>query len=185
MSDKFENALALIRSGTLSRSALLTMRDNAESLRGSGDGRAQEIIDAINTQAVPVLEREYVFMGYCEGADIENRSDEEWVKNGVCKFRYVESEPQLKRFCDICAGDTIILKKREKFGETMLISYFGKVTHAADAKITNLPYLLVDWKKPAEELIVPLMGCNATVNVRSLDLVEKEMPKDFWEWLAS
>ena len=36
---------------------------------------------------------------------------------------------------------------------------------------------------PEEFFTVPLMGCNATVNPRSIESVETDMPEDFWEWL--
>ena len=50
-------------------------------------------------------------------------------------------------------------------------------------RITKKIYFRVDWRVPKEFLIVPLMGCNSTVNPRSIENVEREMHEDFWAWL--
>ncbi|NVJ99920.1 MAG: hypothetical protein HWE12_00120 [Oceanospirillaceae bacterium] len=77
----------------------------------------------------------------------------------------------------------MILKKHEEFGKTMRIYSHGKVKAAKTSRI-ELPYLPVDLITPEEFLELPLMGCNTTVDVRSIKRVEDEMPEEFWEWLG-
>jgi len=174
-----------IRAGGYSRSELLRLRDNAEREARRGNPTAPLIVEAINTTAVPELQREYVFMGFCPGADFENRQDELWIKEGICKFDFIESESQMKRFSKIMSGDTMILKKRHKFGKTMHLYGHGKVKELKNRKVDGLRYLLVDWSNQKEILEVPLMGCNSTVDVRTLDVVDQKMHVDFWRWLGS
>ena len=185
MDYKFDTTIHKIQNDELTRTEMFQIRENAKALLLKGEVRAQEVIDAINLKAVPELEAYYVFMGFCPGADLENRLDDKWTEEGICEFNFIQSETQLKQFCEIHTGDTMILKKRETFGETQNLSYHGKVTGVSDSKVTGLRYLRVDWKKPSKFLIVPLMGCNATVNLRKLEVVERDLPKEFWGWLAS
>jgi hypothetical protein len=61
----------------------------------------------------------------------------------------------------------------------------GNVKRVIQAKASGKQYLRVDWIKPEIELEVPLMGCNSTVDVRSIEVVEGSMPAEFWDWLKS
>ena len=180
-----EAIIAKIKAGGLSRLEMLRLRQNAEPKAKNGDLIAEAIIEAIDTTAVPKLEAEYVFMGFCPGADFESRRDLEWFEKGICTFDYVQSEVQMRRFSKIMSGDTIILKKREAFGKTMRLFGHGIVTARRDRKIEGLRYLMVDWSKQRELLEVPLLGCNSTVDIRSLGVVESKLHSDFWKWLGS
>ena len=174
-----------IINGTMSRVDRLKIYENAKSLRDAGRDvdRALRIIEAIDTISVPPLQAEYVFMGFCPGASLENRQDELWFADGICEFDWVSDPIQMKRFYEIQVGDTIIAKKRERFGETMMISAHGKVIKREESQRTGKRYFRVDWRVPRDFLIVPLIGCNSTVNTRTIEFVERTMPIDFWEWL--
>ena len=163
---------------------MLTIRDHARDLLNKGFEDALFLINLINETAVPELEAEYVFLGYCPGGDLERRLDDIWIADGICKFDFIESKHQHKLFNRIKKPDTIILKKRQEFGSTMRIHAFGKVNKVEESDMTALTYLRVDWIKPRDFLEVPLMGCNSTVNSRTLKQVEDAMPKDFWAWMA-
>lgn len=180
-----EAIIAKIKASGLSRVEMLRLRQNAEPKAKNGDVIAEAIIEAIDTTAVPKLEAEYVFMGFCPGADFENRRDLEWFEKGICTFDYVQSEVQMRRFSKIMSGDTIILKKRESFGKTMRLFGHGVVTARRDRKIDGLRYLTVNWSQQREILEVPLMACNSTVDIRSLGVVEAKLHPDFWKWLGS
>lgn len=178
-------AIERVRNGKHSRAELVKIRDNAEAALAKGTSDAQFLIDAVNATPVAELHREYVFMGFCPDADFSNRQDEIWMAEGFCKFDFLESEHQYRRFCAIHAGDVIILKKREKFGETMRLFGHGIVNRIVPANATELQYLRVDWVRPAAEIEVPLMGCNSTVDVRSIEVVESSMSAEFWDWMRS
>ena len=180
-----EKIIQKIKDGTISRADRLKLYKNAKSYfqRGVLENNPEEILILIETISVPPLQQQYVFMGYCPGALLENRQDDIWIADGFCEFNWVTNEKQLSDFYDIMVGDTIILKKRETFGKTMKISGHGKITERVESRKTNKLYFRVDWRVPEEFLIVPLMGCNATVNPRSIESVETDMPEDFWEWL--
>jgi len=180
-----QKIIAKIKDGSMSRSERLQLYINAKSYfqRGILKDNPQEILELIETISIPPLQQEYVFMGYCPGASLENRRDDIWIRDGICEFDWIDNERQLRDFYQIMVGDTIILKKRETFGRTMKISAHGKITQRVESRKTNKPYFRVDWRVPYEFLIVPLLGCNATVNPRKLDAVEKAMPEDFWRWL--
>ena len=47
----------------------------------------------------------------------------------------------------------------------------------------NTRYFEMDWSAQEQEIEVPLMGCNSTVDVKSMLEVEKQMPDNFWQWL--
>lgn len=171
--------------GEFSRTDRVKVFKNAErALKENRDvERAKKIIHAYKSIEVPKLQAEYVFMGFCPGATLENRQDELWYTDGICMFDWVSDPIQMQRFYNIQAGDIIVTKKREKFGETMMLSGHGKVRLLEESDITGKRYLRVDWIVPDEFLIVPLMGCHSTVNARSLEMVEDRMPEEFWEWL--
>lgn len=177
-----DGAMESVRSGNLSRTDLLRMKTNAEA-RLNENPRIEELLELISKTAVPSLEAEYVFMGYCPGADLSRRKDTEWIAGGFITFEFIESDRQHKQFNGIHPPDKIILKKREEFGETMLIHAYGEVTESAISKSTGLTYHRVNWKIKDEPIIVPLLGCNATVNIRSITQVDEGMTPEFWDWL--
>ena len=180
-----EITIEKIKNGTISRPDRLKVYKNAKSYfqRGILKDDPEEVMLLIETISVPPLQEQYVFMGYCPNASLENRQDDIWIADGICEFNWVSSEKQLNDFYEIMVGDTIILKKRETFGKTMKISAHGKIIKREESRINKKLYFRVDWRVPKEFLIVPLMGCNATVNPRSIEHVDAEMSEDFWEWL--
>jgi hypothetical protein len=183
MSD--DTVIQSIINGTMSRVQRLRIYENAKKSLAAGKNieRAERILHAIDTVSVPPLQAEYVFMGFCPGASLENRQDELWYADGICEFDWVSNPIQMRRFYDIQVGDTIITKKRERFGETMMISGHGEVIKRETSNRTGKRYFRVNWRVPKDFLIVPLIGCNSTVNTRTLKFVEETMPPDFWEWL--
>jgi hypothetical protein len=174
-----------ILNGSIPRSERLQIYENAKDQirKGLNAEIAREVMHVIDTTAVPPLQAEYVFMGYCPDAKLENRQDDIWIKDGICEYNWVSDAKQLSKFDQIMVGDTIILKKREIFGETMKIHAHGKITKRETSDITKKIYFRVDWRVPKEFLIVPLMACNSTVNPRSIENVERAMHEDFWAWL--
>lgn len=177
---KYRRILDNISSGKFGRAELVRLRKNAESLVAKGDMEASEVIKAID-EAVPT-DTSIVFMGFCPGASFENRLDIEWKEKGVCTFIFLESEVQLERFNDIWPGDLIVLKKRHEFGETMRLYGHGRA-RAVRYDENGHRYLEMDWSTQESVLEVPLMGCNSTVDVRSMEQVAKEMPQAFFDWL--
>lgn len=177
---KYQKQLERLKSGEMTRSDLAVMKRNAEALVKKGDADAAEILSEINYSKPS---DDYIlFMGFCPGADFTQRLDIGWKKEGFCRFDYLESEAQLNRWNTICAGDLVILKKREKFGETMKLYGFGRVKRIAYDQ-DNTRYFDMDWSTQESEIEVPLMGCNSTVDVKSMNEVEKHMPPSFWAWL--
>ena len=174
-----------IKNGKFTRAELLKVRTNAESKANKGDGKALEVIDIINSTAVPPLQAEYIFMGFCPDTTIESRQDTYWKEKGICNFEFIQSTHQLKRFCDIMTGDTIILKKIHDFGHSMWLYGHGKVVRVGERRNDGIPYCVMDWSKQEQILEVPLMGCNSTVDVRTLEVVDRELHPDFWKWLGS
>ena len=177
---KHQKAIDRIRSGGYSRAELVKLRSNAESMYKKGDSDAEIVMDEID-KASP-MDKTIVFMGFCPGADFDNRLDIEWREKGVCTFIFHESEQQVERFENIWPGDLVVLKKREKFGKTMLLYGHGRVTGVKNDQEQNR-YLEMSWSSQQEIIEVPLMGCNATVDVRSIEQVEAEMPPKFYAWL--
>ena len=96
----------------------------------------------------------------------------------------MESEVQLERFCRICTGDLVVLKKREVFGVSMKLYGYGRVTKVCYDE-ENIRYLEVDWSEQDAIIEVPLMGCNSTVDIKSMADVEAEMPDQFFEWIGT
>jgi hypothetical protein len=74
-------------------------------------------------------------------------------------------------------------KKRHKFGKTMLVSGHGRVTGLRRDE-EGRRYLEMAWAPQEEVLEVPLMGCNSTIDVRSIDAGEAQMPGAFFDWLG-
>jgi len=77
----------------------------------------------------------------------------------------------------------VILKKREKFGKTMKLYGHGRV-EAISIDATEHRYLKMNWSKQNEVIEVPLMACNSTVDIKSMEQVEAQMPKEFFGWLG-
>lgn len=175
-----EKIINNIRNGVFSRAELLRIRSNAEDILKKGDDTVKLVIEEIDF-ANPV-DKKIIFMGFCPDADIGNRLDIEWKRQGICTFIFLESEGQLARFNDIWGGDLIVLKKRQQFGKTMRLYGHGRVS-GVNYDNENNRYLEVKWS-PQEEIIeVPLMGCNSTVDVKTIEQVEAEMPSEFYSWL--
>ena len=177
---KYDKTIARIRSGSMSREALVKLRRNAERLLKEGDLEAKLVLDELDS-GKPSDER-YIFMGFCPGATTENRLDTEWKEKGICTFVFFESERQLHSFHDIFPGDLIVLKKRQKFGKTMRLYGHGRATSWAFDSDNN-QYLIMDWSAQDEVIEVPLMGCNSTVDVKTRETVEGAMPEEFYKWL--
>lgn len=176
---RYEKVLSRIRSGEMSRADLTGLRDNAIQKLAAGDADAQAIISEINI-AKP-KDQYILFMGFCPGADFNERLDTEWKAKGICRFDYLESTHQLERFSSICVGDLVILKKREQFGKTMKLYGHGRVT-GVGYDDDSIRFLKVDWSSQDEVIEVPLMGCNSTVDIKNIEVVESEMPEEFYRW---
>lgn len=178
---KHAKVLEKVRAGGYSRADLAKLRENAETQLAKGDADVAEVISAIDG-ATP-SDREIIFMGFCPAADFANRLDIEWKARGVCTFTFWESEHQRDRFEAIRPGDLIVLKKRQQFGKTMLVSGHGRVTGVRRDEQGHR-YLLMDWAAQEAVLEVPLMGCNSTIDVKKIDAVETQMPEEFFAWLG-
>jgi hypothetical protein len=179
---KYQKPIDKINSGTMSRDDLCRLKRNAEEKLAQGDTAAADVLSAIKF-AKPA-DTYVLFMGFCPDADFNNRLDVEWKEKGVCRFDYLESEPQAERFNTICAGDLVILKKREVFGKTMKLFGHGRVKSFAFDE-NNIRYLVMDWSEQEEIIEVPLMACNSTVDIKSIEAVEDEMPDEFYQWLKT
>lgn len=176
-----EKTLERIRQNNYSRAELSRIRANAEAKLLEGNRDAELIITAIN-QAKPTDDF-IVFMGFCLGGSLDNRLDIEWKDKGICTFHYLESQGQLDDFNSILVGDLIVLKKRHQFGKTMQLHGHGRVTGIQHDTAGNR-FLQMGWSDQNDIIEVPLMGCNATVDIRTMDKVEAEMPEAFWDWLG-
>ena len=178
---RYKKQIDKIRSGKMTRDSLGKLKKNAEAKLAQGDFDVKLVIDEID-KAVPA-DQYILFMGFCPDADVDNRLDTEWKEKGICCFDWEESEHQMNRFHTICAGDLVILKKREVFGKTMKLYGYGRVKSVAyDDK--NMRYLVMDWSDQSQVIEVPLMACNSTVDIKSIKQVEEAMPEDFWQWLG-
>ena len=129
------------------------------------------------------FKNQIIFFGFCPGADFSKRLDARWKQLGICEFQYFESKIQVKRFATIDIGDLIVLKKRQVIGKTMRVYGYGLVTGITKDDKGNR-VLKVDWSSQEQVIEVPLMGCNATIDIRDIDKVRAEMPDAFFEWLA-
>jgi len=183
--EQFEQLAGKIRLGRMSRNEMHVTRENQRRLLMLGYPAAQLVIDAINETAVPKIEAEYAFLGFCPGGNFDNRLDTFWLTAGICKFDNIKSQRQLHRFSHIHKGDTIILKKMLQWGVSMELFAYGEVLEVRDAKASQLIYFHVDWHEHDQYLIVPAMAARSTVDVRSLAKVEATMPLEFWDWLSA
>ena len=145
-----------------------------------GDLDAHFVVDAIE-QATPT-DQYIVFMGFRPGANFENRLDMGWRCDGICTFIFHESPQQVERFANIHVGDLVVLKKRHQFAKTMQLYGHGRVTGIRQDSESHR-YLTMNWSTQERVIEVPLMGCNSTVHIRSVEAVEAEMPDAFYEWL--
>lgn len=148
----------------------------------SGDFEAKLVIDEIDAAAP--LDTNIVFMGFCPSADFNNRMDTAWKEKGICTFVHLDSEHQLERFNNIWTGDLIVLKKRHEFGKSMRLYGHGRVA-GVKYDLKGNRYLEMNWADQDQVIEVPLMGCNSTVDVRTIEQVYAEMPKYFYDWLGS
>ncbi|BBP00341.1 hypothetical protein [Sulfuriferula nivalis] len=178
---KYQKIIDKVKSGTMSRDDLDKLKQNAEEKVAKGDLDAQAVILAI--QIAKPSDSYILFMGFCPNAEFENRLDIEWKDKGICRFDYLESESQLERFNTIRTGDLVILKKIQQFGKTMRLFGHGRVKSIAYDE-NNIRYLVMDWSDQAEIIEVPLMGCNSTVDIKSMKAVYDEMPDEFYSWLG-
>lgn len=178
---KHKAIIEKIRSGGYLRSELIKLHFNAQAMQKKGSADAAEILMELGV-ATP-FDKAIIFMGFCPGADFARRLDTEWKQQGICEYKWRDSKPQLDRFREIWPGDRIVLKKREQFGKTMCLYGHGRVTgvnHDADGDRN----LLMDWSDQNQVIEVPLMGCNSTVEVRTIEQVEEAMPAAFFDWLG-
>ena len=180
----FAERAAQVRAGKFSRKQMRSIREKAEKMVEDGDMRAQLVIDAVNQTAVPKLEKQYEFLGFCTDGTINSRLDGFWMEAGICKFDNIKNKIQTKQFTDIETGDTIILKKVLDWGVSIELVAYGEVLSRVPSAKTGLPYFHVDWHEHDEYLIVPSMGSLSTVDIRSTEMVEGTMEQDFWDWLS-
>lgn len=175
---KYQAQLDKIATRQYSRAELAKLRVNAAAKVKAGDLEAKIVLEAID-QASPA-DDQVVFMGFCPGASLANRLDIEWRRDGICTFIY--SPPQVERFNSISPGDLIVLKKRQTFGKTMQLFGHGRVS-GIDHDPEGNRFLRMNWAAQSRVIEVPLMGCNSTVDTRSIAQVEAEMPEEFYVWL--
>jgi hypothetical protein len=142
---------------------------------------AKIIVDAI-AEAIP-SDTYIVFMGFCPDADFENRLDVDWKEKGVCTFEFLSDDRQKAAFYSILVNDLIILKKNAIFGKTMKLYGCGRVKSIEHNEKYGR-YLVMDWSKKEEIIEVPSLACTSTVNIiKTIEEVEKYMPKEFFNWL--
>lgn len=178
---RYATAIARISSGKLSRNELQQLSRNAKSKLAAGDENAESVLAAISQASC--IDTEYIFFGFCPDANIDQRQDLVWRAAKHCTFDFFESQTQTDRFQRICRDDLIILKKRQDFGVTMRLYGHGRALSSARLE-NGLAVIDVDWSPQNNVIEVPLMGCNSTIDVRSLNtLQDKDMPDEFFDWL--
>ncbi len=180
-----EEKLEKLKNGIFTRGEMLQLRDSASKLAQKGNVIAQAVVDIIHNKELPTHEVAYLFMGFCPGATFRNRKDEYWIREGICKFDFLEDYSQMKKFTTVLKGDFVILKKNKEFGRTMELFGHGRVLEVCRRKSDELTYLRVDWSDQKQILEVPAMGCTKTVNIRPFEKVKARMHPDFWRWLGS
>lgn len=178
---KHQKSIDKIRRGDYTRAELIQLRKNVEQKILQGDQEAQAILQEID-RTTP-SDKYIVFMGFCPGADFDNRLDIGWREQGVCTFVFHESDQQSERFDSIWPGDLIVLKKRHRFGETMQLFGYGRVV-GFKYDPDGHRVLQMDWSDQQEIIELPLMGCNSTVDIRTIEQVEAQMPTGFFDWLG-
>ncbi len=118
------------------------------------------------------------FIGFCPGADFGRRRDGRWWKLGICEFDYDGSPIQTRQFASIRVGDRVILKKNQVRSKSVRLFGHGEVT-GIDFTPEGRRLLRVRWHPDDSVIEVPLLGCNATVNVRNLAVMLEKMPEEF------
>jgi hypothetical protein len=184
MRPQTEKLIQRIRAGEIRRADLVIYEANARQKRNDQD--AIFLLEAI-AQARP-KDLYYVFMGFCPNADMNNRRDIEWRKQGRCTMEKWDgwSARQLADYESIKVGDLIVLKKRQKIGVSMRLFGYGRVTginYEPGADFLDR-YLEVAWSNQSAVIEVPLLGCNATINLLDVDDVNRRMPAEFIDWLG-
>jgi hypothetical protein len=178
---KYDDVITRIRKSKFSRAELMRLRVNAKAKFDAGDSDAVFVLNEIDVTTP--ADTHIVFMGFCPGANFEERLDFEWKNKGICTFDYLESEHQLERFRNIFPGDLLVLKKRHEFGKSMRLYGHGRAI-GVKYDMDNNRYLEMAWSKQDSVIEVPLMGCNSTVDVRTIEQVADQMPEDFYDWLG-
>lgn len=180
---RYAKTVARIQSGLMSRDELQQLGRNARAKADAGDHDAEEVLRALVNAAC--VDTEYVFLGFCPDAQFEKRQDLAWRQSGLCSFDFFEDKAQTARFRRIVAGDLIVLKKRHEFGKTMRLYGHGRARSTARMQ-GGVLLIDVQWSLQAEVIEVPLLGCNTTVDVRSLEVLRSQgMPPGFFEWLKT
>lgn len=179
---KYKRQIDKIHARGYSRDELNELRKKAQPLAAKGDDDARALLREID-HAGP-SDTYVVFMGFCPGADLGNRLDTEWRRKSICTFVFYDSVQQSERFAEIRVGDLVILKKRHQFGKTMQLFGHGRVT-GIDYDPEGHRFLKMNWSPEERVIEVPLMGCNSTVDVRTIEQVEGEMPDEFFTWLET
>ena len=176
-----------LRSGTVSRASLAGYEKNAAMAVSQGKPWPQDVLEALR-QAKP-QDLYYAFIAFCPNADVNSRVDGIWREQGICSIDLWEA-PRSKRqaadFMGIKVGDLVIMKKNQMYGATMHLCGHGRVTgiRGATNPGTVDHVLIMDWSPQITEIEVPAMGCTATVNLRDVDRVVREMPAEFHSWLG-
>jgi hypothetical protein len=176
-----------LRSGTVSRAAIAAYETNAARARSLGRPWPQDVLDALR-QAKP-RDLYHVFMGFCPNANINERLDNEWREQSICTMNLWDGpsgERQAADFMNIKVDDLVILKKNQELGITMRLYGHGRVTGIRQSTDPTLAdhILIMDWSQQAAVIEVPAMACTATVNLRDVDCVDREMPPEFHQWLG-
>jgi hypothetical protein len=181
MTNKYHKTIGSIKASKFSRAELARIRTKVIAGVERGDRDSQDLLDALDSASPP--DEQYVFMGFCPGASFDNRLDIEWKAKGICTFILWESEQQSDRFQAISPGDLIILKKRQKSGESMQLFGFGRVKRLRTDEVGHR-HLEMDWSTQDRIIEVPLMACNSTIDVRTTEKVLAALPQEFFEWMA-
>lgn len=177
---KYQMTLDQIRAGRLSSADLQTLRERAVQRVAEGDADSRAIVQALDSAVAK--DSGIVFMGFCPSGNLANRLDSHWKQQGICTFDYDESVDQMNLFRSICTGDLIVLKKSEEFGRTMSLHGHGRVT-SAEMGPDGRWLLRVDWSSAVQfDGLVPMMGCQSTVNLRAMETVEGALPAGFFDW---
>ncbi len=179
---KYQNVVDRIQAGKLTRDELREVRQKALVQQNAGDEDASTVVLAID--GAVARDSGILFMGFCPGAELKNRLDIAWKEQGVCTFNHDKDPKQVNTFMNICAGDLVVLKIAEQFGKTMALHGHGRVA-ALKTGADGRRYLEMVWSDQAHILSgVPMMACQSTVNLRSMEKVEAAMPPEFFDWLG-
>ena len=122
-------------------------------------------------------------MDFCPGADIKRRRDTMWRKESTCTFHLEGDAGQMTAFSLQVPGDWIILKKIQEADKTMALYGFGKITKRLMNE-KGFTYFNVNWNDQSKEILVPLIGCNSNINMKTLERIKKTMDKVFWDWIS-